>query len=232
VFVVFTADNDNDNDGETQRAVFKTSDNGVTWVDLDIASVYTDPVYNGQVPPLKDIYSLNGKLLVVDSGFYDMMSNTSVPGKIVESSNLGQAWTLRSTPITSPVYDIEYKGSLYYVLSHDGMSARLHTSTDLQTFTQATTDYLSVQTSGLRLAIINTGKILIWSTSGGQTTSTIAPANTGRAIFNKVDILAESSVVLSLGISLGYGDKLSAGESESNQHSDITYTVFGSEITE
>lgn len=225
VYVLFMAGSDNNMDGETQRTVYKTSDNGATWVDTGMDSVFT-----GQVPMPADIFYLNGKIIVVVESSYDMMTMQSIPGKIAESSDLGQTWVLRSTPRTSNVIDIIYKNSTYYVLSHDGMYAYIDTSADLQTFSSYA-PYINVMSSQASIAILNSNRVLVWGGSSSAISSTIAPADQARAIFHQVALPASSTVTLSLGISLGYGDRISVGESSSGNSNGITYTAFGSEIT-
>lgn len=226
VYVLFISGSDTNMDGEAQRTVYKTSDNGATWVDTGM-----DALFTGQPPMPSDIFYLGGKILVVTEGAYDMMMGTTTPGNIVESSDSGLTWTLRTTPTTYNVVDIAYHGSTYYIMSHDGMYARLHTSANLQTFANYTTENLNVMSSQSSIAILVSDMLLLWSSSGGVISTTIAPANEGRAVFHQVALSANSTVTLTLGLSLGYGDKVSVGESASGSSYGITYTAFGSEIT-
>lgn len=217
----------------TTNALLKSSDDGVTWSIVDLSSYYSESVYNGYIPTLNLLSFENNKLILSDGGTYDMMSNTTTNGKILVSSDSGTTWTA-NTPLagitssmggTFTLRDVRFLNNKYYLAAGGSMDGDVYTSDTLATITIMTPD---VYMSTPRFVVLAAEKILL---SNAFVSTNKTPADEGRAIFNKVALAGSSTVTLSLGISLGYGDKISVGEAQSSSSSNITYTAFGSEIT-
>jgi photosystem II stability/assembly factor-like uncharacterized protein len=232
------------NESNTISKLLKTSDDGVTWTDTGIFSIYNDPGYGDDLPILQNIYYKNNNIFVTDSGFYGGV--TTVYGKIAKSSNLGVSWALLDPVSTAPqtggegmgmggtprVTSIDYSNGLYYIKVIRSEGSFFFTSEDLATF-----DLLNIRsapsfTNG-DFYIIESDRIILTALRNNsiQVSTKFSLADDHTVMFNSVLLPGNSTTAITLGISLGYGDMISVGSPFSSS-TNLTYTAFGSEVTE
>jgi len=229
------------NDSTTK--LLKTSDDGVTWTDTGIFSIYNDPGYGDGLPRLQRIYYKNNNIFVTDSGFSS--EGPIVFGKIAKSSNLGVNWALLDPVSTVPsafegsgmagtprVRSIDYSNGLYYIKLVKGDGSFFLTSEDLATFDVLNSISAFPFTDG-DFYIIDSNRIILTALRSFsiQISTKFSLADDYTAMFSSVLLPGNSTTAITLGISLGYGDMISVGSQFSSSNG-LTYTAFGSEVTE
>jgi hypothetical protein len=207
--------------GDYSTKLLTTSDNGVTWVDTNILSNY-DEELNSQ---LRKIYYLNNNVLVLNRN-----NSGNDSGKIAKSSDSGTSWTLHSLPVPSDWYgaSLAYFDGLYYICFQGSMDEKqIYTSENLTTFTQISEGYFGFSMEDFYF--VNSDKIIITRNNDSSVaiSTKTAPVSENNALFYLVTLPGRSSTAMTLGLSLGYGDAISVGGDYF-----ITYTAFGSEVTE